>query len=441
MDINTTCPHCFKEKHTDVCPNCGFDSTYVNNSPSVLPPFTLLNHRYLLGHVLGQGGFGITYIALDTFKDIVCCAKEYMPSEYSERNADNSLSPNSSENCEVFEHGKESFLAEAKSLFKLENNPNVVTITDFFSENNTGYLVMDYLDGMNLKRFVMKCGNKIWLQNAKTVLTIVAQTLESVHSLGILHRDISPENIFITNAGQVILIDFGASRSYLNQQSEGMSVLLKPGFAPPEQYNYNGNQGPWTDIYSLAATFYTIVSGEQLIPADYRLREDTQKPLKELDCGVSDELSDVIEKAMSLDYHQRYQTMSEFLSDITGAIKTLAIESETPEKNSNKQPKVKVIAGKRTGSELNLSSNTTVVIGRSMQMSALVVDDGEEISRAHCYLRYDDVNRQFVIIDKSSNGTYLDTGERFPKNIEKRLMPGDRFYLATPSNMLIVVLE
>lgn len=441
MDVNTMCPHCFKDKHTAVCPNCGYDSSYVNTSSSVLPPFTLLNHRYLLGHVLGQGGFGITYIALDTFKDVVCCVKEYMPSEYSERNTDGSLSPNSSENAAVFEHGKESFLSEAKSLFKLESNPNVVTITDFFSENNTGYLVMDYLDGMNLKRFVMKCGNKIWLQNAKTILTIVAKTLETVHSLGILHRDISPENIFITNSGQVILIDFGASRSYLNQQSEGMSVLLKPGFAPPEQYNYNGNQGPWTDIYSLAATFYTIVSGEQLIPADYRLREDTQKPLKELDCDVSDALSDVIEKAMALDYHQRYQNMTDFLSDITGAINTRPIETGPPTGNYKKHPKVKVIAGKRAGSVFNLEPNTTIIIGRSIQASNLVVDDGEEISRTHCYLRYDDVNGQFVIIDKSANGTYFDTGERLPKDTEKRLMPGARFYLATRSNMLTVVLE
>lgn len=326
-----SCPNCFgmldgkKE-----CPHCGYNYEEDKKQPrGVLEPFTVLAGRYLIGKVLGKGGFGVTYVAKDIEDDSVYAVKEYMPSEYSTRSADKiNIQPNEDRKARyVFEHGREKFVEEAKTLYALKNNPIVVDIIDYFNENNTAYLVMEYLDGIDLRKLSKQKGGTIDAELAKAVFVTVASALVAVHKKNILHRDLSPENIFITKSHDIKLIDFGAARNYVKTQNKGMSILLKPGFAPPEQYSSKGSQGPWTDVYALCATFYTLVSGKHLIDAMYRYRGESQPTLYELGCDVSKQTSDVIAKGMELELEKRYKNFTELLRDLDVDLEKLNLYS------------------------------------------------------------------------------------------------------------------
>ena len=302
MDNNTFCPNCFKSLpvNTTVCGYCGFNLTSYQPKPSALPLYTVLNSQYIIGKVLGQGGFGITYKAYDTFKQQIVAIKEYMPSDYSERRGKTvyPLADNSKAN-KIFEHGKNSYIAEIKTLYQFESVPGIVKIFSHFQENNTAYLVMEFLDGYSLRSYVKAKGGKISVAEATRCILDVAKSLSVVHKAHISHRDISPENIFLSNDGHdVKLLDFGSARHYIENSEEELSVLLKPGFAPPEQYSRTGNQGPWTDIYALAATLYYIVSGSNVPDSISRMQSDTLQPLNLLVPQVSKAMAGALVRAM-----------------------------------------------------------------------------------------------------------------------------------------------
>ena len=252
------CPNCFsKVKDADsFCMKCGWDLSKDGQTENSLPSFTLLNEQYLIGRILGQGGFGITYKAYDTFKNQPVAIKEYMPVDFAQRDDNYDVVPREGERAKkIFHHGKSSYIDEIKTLYQFDNAPNIVHIIGHFQDHNTAYLVMEYLDGCNLKQYVKSKGGKIDVAEARNFIYAIASTLINVHAKNVLHRDISPENIYLVNSNRdAKLIDFGAARSYVENEEQDKSVLLKPGFAPPEQYSRSGNQGPWTDVYALAAT-------------------------------------------------------------------------------------------------------------------------------------------------------------------------------------------
>jgi len=399
MSVNLNydnCPNCFQKTNGgSLCRQCGFDIATMKMPFSSLPLFTTLNNRYLLGRTLGKGGFGITYIAKDNSNGRICAIKEYIPSEYAIRDKNNqNICPfPDTKSKYVFEHGKEKFVEEARNLIKLINNPVVVDILHYFTQNNTSYLVMEYLDGQDLRKMAKANGGTVNPEFAKTVLVTVASSLMEIHRMNILHRDLSPENIIITKNNQIKLIDFGAARNFVSNQNKGMSILLKPGFAPPEQYNTKGAQGPWSDVYALCATFYTIVSGRPLIDALFRYREK-QPSLYSLGCKVTKRTSDVIEKGMELDYRRRYQDFKQLLDDI-----------DMPNINTSQNPRRELesfrltpaqsvptvsslIAGKPRGNA-QIPKNDVLQIGRK-QGSSLGLDSDKNISRVHCIIRYDE---------------------------------------------------
>jgi len=414
------CPNCFEENITGKCSNCGYTYDPSTASDDVLEPGLLLNNRYRVGRCIGQGGFGVTYLAKDTFKDILCCIKEYYPNQIVDRLNNNYLTVHDESMRSKFENGKKCFIDEAKVLFKLQSCPLVVTVTDFFSEFNSAYIVMDYLDGMNLKRALNKFGGVLSYNNSLQVLYQISNALVEVHKAGILHRDISPENIFITKDGKIILIDFGAAR---NRDSEGMSVLIKPGYAPPEQYKYDGKQGPWTDIYALASTFYYIVSGKHITPARERLIEDNMPPLFDVAPSVGKELSNVIEKAMMLDYTARYQNVYDFLNDVQNAVNV---------KSTKKVGVIKFISGISSGDQMAIPDGKTINIGRlpnpvvnGMQYHNDKIVKSGNISGRHCTIHYTASSNEFVVVDYSTNGTYFQNGTRLCYGMEYKLKPGD----------------
>ena len=314
--VKKTCFNCFHEYEAGEkrCPYCGFPAGYFNRKdyPDALECGSVLYGRYVLGKVLGQGGFGITYLANDYKRNKPVAVKEYFPKEAAKRNGTNQVIPVSHSKSEAFQYGMDRFLDEARTLAEFIGNKNIVKVHRFFKENGTAYFVMDYVKGMSFVDLLKRKGGKISWDEAWAVLSPIVNALGIVHSKGIVHRDVAPDNIVIGVDGHVKLLDFGAARYSMGQYSKSLDVILKRGFAPVEQYTRHGRQGPYTDVYALAATFYVAVTGR--VPPESTERMDQEKliPPRELGADIPVYAEQALLKAMALNSSQRFQTMDEF---------------------------------------------------------------------------------------------------------------------------------
>ena len=262
--MKVRCLGCMEEYEEEygVCPICGYEPNEEPVSPLQLPPGTLLAGRYLTGRVLGYGGFGVTYLGWDQMLEQKVAVKEYLPSEFATRMVGQcDVTIFSGNKAEQFEGGLHRFVEEAKRLAQFQSEPGIVRVFDSFEENGTAYLVMEYLEGETLTALLEREG-KLDPERAIALLEPVIRSLETVHATGIIHRDIAPDNIFLTKDGRVKLIDFGAARYATTSHSRSLTVIIKPGYSPEEQYRSRGEQGPWTDVYALAAVLYRIITGE-----------------------------------------------------------------------------------------------------------------------------------------------------------------------------------
>ena len=277
------CLGCMEEYQDEfhMCPLCGYEEGTPPKEPYHMLPGTILSGKYLVGKVLGFGGFGVTYIGYDTKLERKVAIKEYLPGEYSTRMPGTTeVLTHDEEKSKQFQKGLSKFVEEAKILAKMQDCNGVVKIYDSFMENSTAYIVMEYMEGMELAEYLKEKG-RLSVEEAKEILHPVLIALKEIHAQGIMHRDIAPNNIYLLNDGRVKLYDFGASRYVSSSHSKSLSVIVKPGFAPAEQYSSRGEQGPWTDVYSLAATFYNMITG--IVPEDALDRiekEELQKPSK-----------------------------------------------------------------------------------------------------------------------------------------------------------------
>ena len=316
MDV--ICPSCFQEAMVNgTCTACGYTAAAHPADARHLPPLTILNAKYLLGKSLGQGGFGITYLAKNMLTGKTCCIKEYYPNSLiSGRSSSGGIRLSGEEVRAEFEEGKRQFIEEARALQELRGNITVVNIEDFFEENATAYFVMEYLDGYNLRAFQREHTPEQNYRMSLQMLFLVGSALAEVHRFGMLHGDISPENIIVTTRGDIKLIDFGAARSFRHRTTREKKIYLKPNYAPYEQYTLKPYQGPWTDLYALAATFYFIVSGQKMLEATRQAKGEKYLPLCDLSPLVSRELSEVLDHALAFDYHDRYRSLIDFMSDL-----------------------------------------------------------------------------------------------------------------------------
>lgn len=272
----------------------------------------MLNGKYRVESVLGEGGFGITYLAVDTFMNEAVAIKEYFPSLFVTRDTTFGISSQitviTGENEIDYEKGLTRFEKEVANLAKFQSVSGIVSVKSFFKENNTGYMVMEYIDGITLKSYLHENGGKLSYDQTILMMQPIMDALSVVHKEGIIHRDISPDNIMVTKEGVLKLIDFGAAR-YVGQDDKSLTVLLKEGYAPPEQYRTDGKQGAWTDIYALCATMYWMISGEVPIDSISRVvSEDKLKPLREL-ANVPKNVDRAIMKGMSISQKSRYKTI------------------------------------------------------------------------------------------------------------------------------------
>ena len=208
------CYNCFQEKPEGAgpCPHCGFDlEENEKKFPVALRAGTVLNGRYIVGRVLGQGGFGITYLALDTQLNAKVAIKEFMPGEIATRQG-TTVSVMMDTKSEEFAYGAERFQEEARTLAKFIGNPNIAAVTSYFDENDTSYFVMDYIEGISFKTYIANHGGKISVEETLNVMIPVLRALTAVHAEGFIHRDVTPDNIYITKDGMVKLLDFGSAR-------------------------------------------------------------------------------------------------------------------------------------------------------------------------------------------------------------------------------------
>ena len=302
----------------DICPYCGYETGTPPKEAYHMSPGTSLAGRYLIGQVLGFGGFGVTYIGWDQVLLRKVAVKEYLPGEFSTRiPGQTQITTYGGERSEQFSSGLGKFLEEAKVLAKLEAANGVVRIYDSFQENNTAYIIMEYLEGRTLKAYLEQ-NKKLSVEEAKDILHPVITALKEVHAMGIIHRDIAPDNIFLTNDGKVKLLDFGASRFATTSHSKSLSVIIKQGYAPVEQYRSRGDQGTWTDVYSLAATFYNMVTGVTPEDAMERVEKEELKRPSRMGVKIPKNVEHAIMNALNIRIEDRTRDTEIFEKELYG---------------------------------------------------------------------------------------------------------------------------
>ncbi len=295
------------------CPACGFVEGTMPQSPVHLPTRTVLRDQYVLGRVLGHGGFGIAYLGWDSHLEMKVAVKEFLPTDYATRGAQaTEVTPYSGDSREHFEYGLTRFLDEGRAVARFNDHPGIVPVLNFFRDNGTGYLVMQYVPGMSFKEYLALRGGKITFEEAVSIIMPVMDTLREVHQTGMLHRDISPDNIYISTTKRVKLLDFGAARLALGDRSKSLSVILKAGYAPFEQYQTRGRQGAWTDVYALAATLYRAITGATPPEAPARIAGEPLSPPRALGVAMPPATEDVLLRALAVEPEERYQQIADF---------------------------------------------------------------------------------------------------------------------------------
>lgn len=325
------CLNCMKtyEDGFDICPHCGFIKGTVPEEAFHLYPGMILAERYVMGTVLGFGGFGITYRAWDTKLEKMVAIKEYYPNGIVNRiPGEKEVIIFSGNREKEFQNGKKRFLDEARNMARFNTHPNIVHVFDFFEENHTAYIVMEFLDGISFKKYIKDRNGQVSVDEAVKVTMSVLDALKAIHKAKIVHRDISPDNIFICQGGTIKLIDFGAARFSSGEEEKTLSIVLKPGYAPPEQYRSRSRQGPWTDIYAVGGVLYRALTGHMPDESVNRKVKDELKEPKDLRPEIPDYLNVAIMRAMAVDQELRFKSVEEFETALQDKQKILGVSEE-----------------------------------------------------------------------------------------------------------------
>ncbi len=343
FDPNRICLGCMEElKNGDaVCPKCGWNNAVNNNVSHQLLAGSVLMGKYLVGRVLGEGGFGITYIGWDLILDRKVAIKEFYPQGIVNRELTHHSTVVSCIGKEEFiEKEKEGFIKEAKTMAKLGNIPGIVTMHDVFAQNGTVYIVMDYVEGKTLKAYVKENGNRLSAKTAISLLEPIFGALQKIHEKGLIHRDISPDNIMLRPDGTAVLLDFGAARQMSVAGERSLTVNLKHGYAPMEQYQTRGVQGPWTDVYALSATIYRLITGRVPPSAADRIIEDDLPLPSTLGSDILPRQEEALMKGLAIRTADRTLNISELWEGLSQA---------PAEKAPPKQPQEEPAEENKTG--------------------------------------------------------------------------------------------
>ena len=306
------CPYCMAPvEDGKPCGACGLTQGSYTPSPHHLPPGTVLKDRYLVGRVLGEGGFGITYIGCDLQLELKTAIKEYFPTDKASRVSEVSLDVTSYAGAAGinYKKGLEKFLQEARTIARMDKQPVIVNVRDFFEANRTAYIVMEYVEGTTFKELVEQRGGRIPAPELLRLIEPLFFALREMHGNGLIHRDISPENLMIEK-GAVRLLDFGCARE-ATDGGNTLTIALKHSYAPVEQYQSKG-QGPWTDVYALSATLYYCLTGRKPPQAMDRLVEDELIPPRKLGVDLTRRQEEALLHGMCVPPKRRFQSIEEF---------------------------------------------------------------------------------------------------------------------------------
>ena len=336
VDIDKLCPGCMqhlKDSNT-TCPHCGYPEKRLTVKDS-LPVFSILAGKYLLGAPLGKGGFGITYIAMHLPDEKIVAIKEFFPANLAVRDTDNeTVVPADDTKAVYYRTGMKSFSEEGRILYLLSDIEHVVHVAEQIQANNTTYLVMEYVPGISLKKYMKQQQKLFSEQETLTLMQPILLALQAMHQKGILHRDISPENLMLSPDNTLTLIDFGAARTFSRSDDDNLTVILKRGYAPEEQYHSNSRQGPWTDLYAVCAVMYQMLTGILPQEASARAEEDHLTPISRIEgLSLSPSTCVALEKGLQMDPMERYP-------DIGALMKVLyPVKKEETQEITDNSPK------------------------------------------------------------------------------------------------------
>ena len=357
------CGSCFREYESGPCPYCGG----AQNEEHQLPVGTVIRDRYQIGKVLGQGGFGITYIAWDTLMQKSVAVKEFYPTGTVFRKSELSTAVECGTKAMVphYEYSRERFLREASALVQFQEIPEVVGIQDFVKENNTAYIVMEYVRGVDLAKYIQRKGGHLSVDETFRILKPVMEALAKVHKGGIVHRDISPDNIILDPMGGAKLLDFGAVRAVEDPDvdkglSKSTEAILKQGFAPIEQYNSRGSLGPWTDEYAMCATIFYCLTGRIPEDASIRMSEGIDPDWSSIP-GLPVHQRKALEKGISCRAKDRYPNMDQLLAALFPEEKSRTVP-EPAEEAPVSQVKEKAKAPQRSGQKFWIVFTAAVLV-------------------------------------------------------------------------------
>ncbi len=381
MIVGGTCTRCH---HPEQLPE--------HRKATALPLNAYLNNRYYIGDVLGSGGFGITYSAWDKQNNRCVALKELFPSRDVVRMPDKLTVRSIQGQEDYFKKVSQCFVNEANILIRLRGQDGVVTIYDYFAENGTLYYSMEYLEGVDLKTYYTQNPIVTW-DMLSQIIKPVLQGLNMLHSMSLIHRDISPDNIFITGENHAQLIDFGSVRTY--QGAKSFTTFMKQSFAPWEQYQTDGNQGPWTDIYALCVTLYYVMSRKLPPNATERKLNDTVEPITKYCPTLPPNVASAIMRGMAVNIQDRYSSVRELAQDLF------------PEKPTT-LARLICQRGFYQGNSWQLVPNMCLKVGRQSFCQIHYPEELRQISGTHCSIMMNPAGQILVRDDNSTNGTWID---------------------------------
>ena len=304
------CLNCMEEfeDHLRICPACGGGKG--REYPFALKAGSILQGRYIVGNCQRARACDIRYIGWDALFERKVFIEEFYPARLADRDENGRVWPASGQE-EAYRENLGRFVHFRKELIRLYKETDIEEVYSCFEENGTAYLIMEYVEGQSMQAYLRQHGGRISWQEALRILVPVMRALSAVHGQGLLHRDVTPDNIYLTG-DRVKLLDFGAARYSIGDRSHSLDVVLKAGYAPKEQYSRRGRQGPWTDVYSLAACFYAAITGYVPPESLERTERDDLAPFSAYGISIPPVLEQAIWKGLSVNADARFQSMEEF---------------------------------------------------------------------------------------------------------------------------------
>lgn len=328
------------EDHLSICPYCGFNETALRQEAYYLDPGTIIGGKYIVGRVLSYGGHTVSYMGMDAENNRKVIVKEYLPSDFSTRSeGEKEVTIYSGDGQQQFEQGLTNFLNEANRIQHLRNINGIAKVYDCVSENETGYVISEYVEGHTLKE-ILENGKRYSAEEAANFIRKILQGLVEVHRMDIVHCDISPETIMVTNSGDIKLTDFGATRYVTTANSKSLSIILKRGFAPEEQYRSKGVRGPWTDVYALGAVMYDMITGTVPQESVERALSDDLKEPSKLGISIPKNMENALMNALNVYQKDRTPSAEAFLAELNSReVKRIKVKQQ-----KNKTGKIPVWA-------------------------------------------------------------------------------------------------